>query len=52
MTSLTDSNRMALVGFDISGSGFVTSEDFALALNLLVAPVSSDMLRDIPQVHT
>ena len=42
--------RMVFRGFDNGGTGFISTEDFALALKLLNAPVNADILRDIPQM--
>ena len=37
-------------GFDNGGVGFITTDDFTLGLSLLNAPVSAEILRDIPSV--
>ena len=37
-------------GFDSGGVGFITTDDFTLGLSLLNAPVSAEILRDIPSV--
>jgi hypothetical protein len=42
--------RTVFRGFDNCGTGFISTEDFALALKLLIAPVNADILRDIPQM--
>jgi hypothetical protein len=42
--------RTVFKGFDKSKTGFISSEDFTIALHLLNASVASDLLRDIVYV--
>ena len=42
--------RTVFKGFDKSKTGFISSEDFSIALNLLNATVSPDILQDISYV--
>ena len=35
-------------GFDKNDSGFITTEDFSLALSLLTIPMSANIVRDLP----
>jgi hypothetical protein len=35
-------------GFDVTGTGFISTEDFSLALSLLTVPLSHNIMKDLP----